>query len=206
MTAHRYVAFLRGINLGKRRLEMARLRALFEELEFESVTTFIASGNVIFTTSVRTPRTLETHIAGHLEEALGYPVDTFVRTTAQVVEIANRKVFPESEGTGVTIHVGMLQQALPADLAKRLAAIKTAADEFRVFGSEFYWLCRGRSSDSIVWALPEMKNLRLPTMTMRNVTTMRKLAVKLTLNMPEAPGKGRKSPRHESARTSRPPH
>ncbi len=43
-----YLAFLRGINLGKRRIEMARLRTLFVELKFADVATFIASGNVIF--------------------------------------------------------------------------------------------------------------------------------------------------------------
>ena len=37
----RYIAFLRGINLGKRRLPMSQLRDLFEELGFDDVDTFI---------------------------------------------------------------------------------------------------------------------------------------------------------------------
>jgi uncharacterized protein (DUF1697 family) len=44
----RYVAFLRGINLGQRRPPMSRLRALFGEMGFDEVETFIASGNVLF--------------------------------------------------------------------------------------------------------------------------------------------------------------
>ena len=44
----RYIAFLRGINLGKRRLPMSQLRDLFEELGFDDVDTFIASGNIVF--------------------------------------------------------------------------------------------------------------------------------------------------------------
>jgi uncharacterized protein (DUF1697 family) len=43
----RYIAFLRGINLGKRRLPMSQLKALFEELGFREVETFIASANVV---------------------------------------------------------------------------------------------------------------------------------------------------------------
>src|SRR5664279_4431764 len=43
-----YVAFLRGINLGNRRVKMADLARLFEEMEFGAVSTFIASGNVLF--------------------------------------------------------------------------------------------------------------------------------------------------------------
>ncbi len=45
----RYIALLRGINVGGHNVKMDRLRALFEELGFRDVATFIASGNVIFT-------------------------------------------------------------------------------------------------------------------------------------------------------------
>ena len=44
----RYVAFLRGMNLGRRRITNDALRAEFEALGFGGVATFLASGNVIF--------------------------------------------------------------------------------------------------------------------------------------------------------------
>jgi len=44
----RYVALLRGINLGGHTVKMDRLKKLFEELGLKNVETFIASGNVIF--------------------------------------------------------------------------------------------------------------------------------------------------------------
>ncbi len=44
----RYVAFLRGMNLGNRRIKNEELRAEFEAMGFEEVATFRASGNVIF--------------------------------------------------------------------------------------------------------------------------------------------------------------
>ena len=44
----RYVAFLRAVNVGGRRVSMDRLRAAFQELGFEGVSTYIASGNVVF--------------------------------------------------------------------------------------------------------------------------------------------------------------
>lgn len=47
----RYVAFLRAINLGGARMvKMDFLRQLFESLGFDEVETFIASGNVVFST------------------------------------------------------------------------------------------------------------------------------------------------------------
>lgn len=175
---NRYVAFLRGMNLGKRRLPMSRLKALFEELKFARVETFIASGNVLFSTRSSDVGRLEARIAGHLEQALGYAVDTFVRTTAEVAAIEKGRVFPEDGQDGFTVHVAILHQPLSAATARQLEGITTDRDAFRVVGREFYWLCRGRTSESEVWSLPEARALRLPTLTMRNLTSIRKLVAK----------------------------
>ena len=174
----RYVAFLRGINLGKRRLPMSQLKALFEELGFNRVETFIASGNVLFSSRVKQANKLEAQIAKHLEASLSYAVDTFVRTVEEVAAIGKTKVFPEDGQAGMTIHVGFLQKELAPEVARKLAAVRTEGDEFWVRGREYYWLCRSRTSDSKVWALPEMKALRLPTSSMRNMTSIRKLIAK----------------------------
>lgn len=174
----RYMAFLRGINLGRRRLPMSRLKALFEGLGFDRVETFIASGNVVFSSKASDTSQLESRIARHLEASLGYEVDTFVRTAEEVAGIGRAKVFPEDGLEGITIHVGVFQQKLAPEVARRLAAVRTNEDEFRVIGREYYWLCRIRMSESKVWTLPEIKALRLPTSTMRNMSSIRKLIAK----------------------------
>lgn len=174
----RYVAFLRGINLGRRRLAMSRLKELFEELDFADVATFIASGNVLFSSDGKDRRKLETQIAVHLEKSLGYRVDTFVRTTDEVATIARAKAFPDEGDAQVTVHVGFLHQAFDAEVARKLAAVRTTDDEFRVSGREFYWLTRVHVSDSKVWSSPAIKSLRLPTFTLRNMTSLRKLFAK----------------------------
>ena len=171
----RTLAFLRGITLGRRRPPMALLKAKFEELGFAEVATFIASGNVLFSSKERDASRLESRIAGHLETSLGYPVDTFVRTTEEVSAISNAKVFPEQDRPGITIHVGFLQKALPPDVSRALSAVRTPDDALRVIDREYYWLCRIRTPDSKVWALPEVRALKLPTSTMRNITSIRKL-------------------------------
>lgn len=174
----RYVAFLRGINLGKRRLEMSRLKQLFEELGYEGVATFIASGNVIFSASERDGKKLESRIALHLEQSLGYGVDTFVRTLAEVRAIAESTPFPEDGNEGITTHVGFVRDAIGGEVARGLLAARTSVDELRVIGREYYWLCRIRTSDSKVWASREVKALRLPSSTMRNMSSVRKLIAK----------------------------
>lgn len=174
----RYVAFLRGINLGNRRMAMADLKRAFEAAKFQNVATFIASGNVLFDSPAKDRTKLETAIEKLLETRFGYPVDTFVRTQSEVVAAAEKKPFSTLEMTTETntVHVGFLKCALPADLARRFAAIRTEHDEFFVNGTEFYWLCRIKTNESKVWTLPEMRALKLPTCSMRNLTTVRKIA------------------------------
>ena len=157
---------------------MSQLKALFEELGFDEVETFIASGNILFTSPQTKVARLESRIARHLEMSLGYAVDTFVRTAEEVAAIAKAKVFPEEGEAGITTHVGFMHEALAPETARKLVAVRTHEDEFRIRGREYYWLCRVRTSDSKVWTLPEIKALRLPTSSMRNLTSIRKLVAK----------------------------
>ena len=48
MMPRNYVAFLRGMNLGRRRIKNPELCAAFEDIGFTNVSAFLASGNVIF--------------------------------------------------------------------------------------------------------------------------------------------------------------
>src|SRR5262245_21910847 len=93
----RYVAFLRAINIGGRVVKMERLRRLFEELSFDNVETFIASGNVLFESSAKNRAALEARIEKHLAEALGYEVAALVRTDDEVMAIARYQPFRDED-------------------------------------------------------------------------------------------------------------
>jgi uncharacterized protein (DUF1697 family) len=172
-----YFAFLRGINLGNRRLKMEVLRARFEEMKFRQVATFIASGNVVFTSGAGKAAALERKIEGHLARTLGYAVDTYVRTRAELEAIATFEAFPASPlaTPECSTLVILLKEPLAPELARQLVSIRSEVDEFNVRGREIYWLCRIKMSDSTIWSRPEMKALRLPSSTMRNRNTLVRL-------------------------------
>ena len=174
----RYVAFLRGINLGKRRPPMSELKRLFEELGFTNVATFIARGNVLFETKSHDGTILEFRIEAHLEKSLGYGVATFIRSEAEVKAVLAYPAFGSEVPEGGAVYVNFLKEPMSSDLAKRLQGCCTDVDEFCVNGREVYWLCRIRSSESEVWTSPAMKTLKFPLATMRNMTSVRKLAAK----------------------------
>ena len=147
-------------------------------MKFANVETFIASGNVIFDCSTAGDRKLSDAIQRHLKAELGYEVDTFVRTRAEVAAVAAFRPFPKAdmEAPGTRVYCSFLHEPLGAAQARGLLACRTKTDEFCVEGREFYWLCRIPSAESTVWASPQMRALKLPTSSSRNVTTIRKLA------------------------------
>jgi uncharacterized protein (DUF1697 family) len=179
---HRYIAFLRGINLGKRRLAMSKLKALFEELGFANVATFIASGNVIFESKAAEAGKLERKIEQHLKRSLGYEVDTFVRSDTELAAIVALDPFPRLSKDGANVHVAFLKDALPSALAKKFVACGNDDDAFAVKGREYYWLRRGRMTDSKIWESADLKALKVPAGTMRNMTTIRKLAARIGID------------------------
>jgi uncharacterized protein (DUF1697 family) len=174
-TPQRYVAFLRAINVGGHTVKMDRLRAEFEALRFRDVATFIASGNVLFSTPSREGAELETRIERRLEKTLGYPVATFLRTPEELQAIVNDEPFPDRDPAS-TLWVGFVKTAVPAEARERLLALRTAIDEFEVRGREAFWLRRERSMAQLVTGARIDRALQSAT-TFRNVTTVRKLAL-----------------------------
>jgi len=175
----RYVALLRAINVGGHVVKMDRLRTLFQELGFTDVETLIASGNVLFSSSARNAPALEEKIERQLQAALGYEVTTFIRTPGEMQAVAGFDPFPGLVEEGHTLSVAFLKEHPGKPVVERLHGMRTDYDELRVHGRELYWLARGRSSDSTVWRTPMEKILGGPA-TSRNVTTVRKLAGKLS--------------------------
>ena len=173
-----YVAFLRAINVGGANIvKMDRLRKIFEETGASGVETVIASGNVVFSSPSKSEKGLAAKIAARLEEALGYEVATFLRTPAELAAIANRNPFGRIEEAA--LYVGFLTGAPAAAAVKALRACTNKVDDFRVSGREVYWLCRTSFSRSTFSGAKIEKILGAAT-TLRNITTIRRIADKLS--------------------------
>jgi uncharacterized protein (DUF1697 family) len=161
---------------------MDRLRALIEELGFEAVSTFIASGNVVFSTESTDIGALTESIEGHLESALGYSVPAFLRTNTRLGEIAKLEWPDAIEGSDAdTSHyVTFLRAPAEDGLRVSLDALSTADDTFRYEGREIHWLIRGKVSDSPLFGGSLEKTMRGVPNTMRNMTSVRRMAGKYT--------------------------
>jgi len=173
----RYVAFLRGLNVGGHRVKMDQLLEYFEALGFANVSTFIASGNVIFESGEKKTAVLEEKIEKALETVLGYEVAAFVRTDAQVAKIAERDAFAtQKPKEGDTTHVNFLRHAPDAATRKRILALSNDEDVLHLHRSELYWLRCGRMLDSTITDKEFRQAFGKGPNTVRNLNTVRRLA------------------------------
>ncbi|HMI81643.1 MAG TPA: DUF1697 domain-containing protein [Solirubrobacterales bacterium] len=142
----RYVAFLRGMNLGGRRIENEELRRHFEEIGLEEVATFRASGNVVFSSPRREAEgKLAQRVETELDARLGYEVPVFLRSIEEVAAIAGREPFDRkrvarSKGK---LQVSLLMKKPSAAARKKVLALATDEDLLAIEGGELYWLPSG---------------------------------------------------------------
>jgi len=174
----RHYAFLRAINVGGHTVTMAKLRELFEELGFDDVETFIASGNVIFSSAAKNAANLEKKIESHLEAALGYEVKTFIRNGPELSALAAHKAFPEARVRAAGAYcVGFLAQSLDAAAKKALAGLASDVDAFHLHAREVYWLCRVRQHES-KFSNNVFEKIVRARVTFRGMNTITKLVIR----------------------------
>lgn len=174
----RFIAFLRAVNVGGHTVKMDALRSLFKSLGFTGVETFIASGNVVFETTPQETRLLEAQIERRLRAALGYEVATFIRSAAELADIARYQPFPPSDlEAAAALNIAFLADRLDDGAVQKLMALQTDIDDFHVHEREIYWLCRKKQSESTFSNAVLEKTLRRQA-TLRGVNTIQKMAAK----------------------------
>lgn len=168
----RYVALLRGINLaGRRKVAMADLVRCFGEAGCEEVRTYIQSGNVVFSSTVRSEARLRAALEERVRDATGFDVAVVVRTGKEMAAVVEANPFPEAEPARLL--VGFLAEKPPPSAVAGLEAAVTAKEGFVVNGREIYLdLPDGIGRSKAPIALDRIK----PTVTARNWRTVTRLA------------------------------
>ncbi len=167
----RHVALLGGINVGGHRVSMERLRAEVEALGFAEVSTFIASGNVLFTAAPSAHHAA--HLADGLGAALGWPVPTYVRTAPELIAAVDRAPFgplPDGSTDMICFCAGEADHGVEA--------LSNDVDTFLVRGHEVHWRIRGGVSTSSL-TLPKLTKAFGRPFTSRNVKGLTRLTATL---------------------------
>jgi uncharacterized protein (DUF1697 family) len=169
------ISMLRGVNLGKRRMKMEALRALYESLGLRDARTLLQSGNVVFKTERRDLLALTKKIESAIERKFGFHSDVILRTASELRDVIARNPFAKRAGLDASrFLVSFLTSDPGAEARENVLHIKAEPEELRIEGREVYiYFPNGMARPKLSMALVE-KTLKT-SWTGRNWNTVRKL-------------------------------
>ena len=173
----RYVALLRGINVGgNTMIKMAELKESFAQLGFTNVVSYINSGNLAFD---RPKAGDEAVIVTKIEKALRKDFDrdiqVMVREQTAITEVLANNPFGGEFESHKEMHVLFMKDKMPKEKQEQLLEYNRHNEKFAVRGREIYALLKLGVADSLLGKGFIEKKLKVP-ITARNWRTVEKIA------------------------------
>jgi len=161
-----YIALLRAVNVGGTgKLPMTELKAMCEAAGLRQVRTYIASGNVVFS-SERSEDEVRAALETRLEDYAGKPVGVLVRTAAEMADTLERNPFGDRPGNRVVALFA--DEPLPRDALDHAKGVK---DEQMKLGKREIYIFYGDGMADSRLVIPAARRG-----TARNMNTVAKLA------------------------------
>lgn len=170
----RYVALLRGINVGSHnRIAMPALREALERVGFEDVKTYVQSGNVVLGSSAK-PETVRRKVEKVLGGEFGLDLAVVVRSRAELSAVARRNPLRKIATDPKRYQVTFLSAKLPAKVVRELEDTAAGGERVVVSGREVYAWHPATIARSKLWAKLAGKSLGVDA-TSRNWSTVEAL-------------------------------
>lgn len=135
-----HVAFLRAVNVGPRMCKMADLRAALEKSGLRDVETYIQTGNVFFTSDLRSRARVERHVEEALAACCGFEVPTIVYTPAELRQVyVDALALPAPLAGEPRRYVTFLKEEPTADAAAPIDAWDVDGERAAVRGRAVHW-------------------------------------------------------------------
>jgi uncharacterized protein (DUF1697 family) len=138
----RYVALLRGVNVGGKIARMETVRASFQALSFEDVSTYVQSGNVLFRAKSASEPALAKKIAARLEKDIGFAPGVLVLAASDLARVAAENPFPREKGIDPTrLYVTFMDGPAPAAGLAKMEGLASPHERFVCRGTTIYLYC-----------------------------------------------------------------
>lgn len=133
-----WIALLRGIGGGIRSLEMKKLVRALEGIGLQDVRTYIATGNVVFT-SAKTAAQLSKAIERCIEKKFGFAPTTVVLSPKELEKAAAANPYPQAAENHKSLHLFFLSAPAKSARLDDMKALKKPSEEFVLNGKVFYF-------------------------------------------------------------------
>jgi uncharacterized protein (DUF1697 family) len=168
-----YIALFRGINVGgKTKLPMKDLVSILETLDYESIQTYIQSGNVVFRSKKKIGENEIDEIRREILDKKGFEPNVILFSVEQLQKAIKDNPFATDEGKA--LHFFFLESEPPNPKLKQLDSLKIESEKFKLIGNVFYLYAPNGVGRSKLAAAVE-KSIGVPV-TARNWNTVSKIA------------------------------
>lgn len=174
----RYVALLRGINVGgNTMIKMAELKAAFEKCGFENVVTYINSGNLAFDSRKTSEDRLASRLETSIEAGFGKAVDVMIREQTDIRRIIENNPFAGEYESHKQMHVLFLKESLPTEKENLLKETDFGDERLMIDGREIYFYLPIGVADSLFSKKAPLDKKPRVAYTARNWRTVEKLSI-----------------------------
>jgi uncharacterized protein (DUF1697 family) len=139
-----FISILRGINVsGHRKVPMADLKALYQQMGFTDVAIYIQSGNVVFKTNLKVSGLqLAQQIEKAIEQHFGFDVPVIIRSVTEWQHAIDNNPFTKETGIDTDkLHITFLAEEPQPEQLEAIKACNYPPDRFAIIGKEIYLHC-----------------------------------------------------------------
>jgi len=174
----KYIAFLRGINIsGKNKISMPKLKSVLEGLGFESVVTFLNSGNVVFESESSGKELLSQKICRAIKESFEIEIPVFITTPAELEDVLGAS--PEWWGTDDKTIYDNLIFIIPPTTCKEIydtvGAPSENIDKIFEYKNHIFWSFDLKNYRKSNWWIKTASTSIKDKITIRTANTVRKV-------------------------------
>ncbi len=170
----RYVAFLRGINVGGRTVKMADLRECFETMGFGDVTTYLQTGNVVFESDSNDITKILKQIEQGVSEWFGYDAKILVYPIEILPGVINRYPF-DSSNEAFQYYVVFMEGNAANELAHEAGELDEHIEQIQAQNGVLYWRVKRGMTLRSAFSKYLTKAPYKESHTVRNIKTLKKL-------------------------------
>ena len=178
-----YIAILRGINVsGHKIIRMEQLRQSCAALGFQSVQTYVQSGNIVFVAAEKSPSALSKRLTEAILHDFGFSVPVVVKTAKEIRNVINSNPLVKEDGIELSrLHVTFLAEAPSKSALKNLESLPCKPDRFCVGLREIYLHCPAGYGNTKLsnTAFEKALSVRATTRNWKTVTALFEMASKL---------------------------
>jgi uncharacterized protein (DUF1697 family) len=138
-----YISILRGINVsGHKKVPMAELKVLYEELNFKNIRSYIQSGNVVFESKESENRVLAKKIEKKIAEKFKFDVPVIIRSEKEFNKAVVQNPFLKEKNIDPEkLHITFLEEMPQQELSDKISMLDFKNDRFIILGTEIYLYC-----------------------------------------------------------------